>query len=123
MKPVVKIHKRTREVVGRYASLTDAARENGIGITTIRYAVNGVSSGNFYYRLADDFDPDEDFAGRRNCPVIVRDVDTGQTAWFGCASAAAERLCSTTNRIYCAARDGNKILGRFIVKYYGKRIS
>lgn len=125
MKAVVKVHKRTREIVETYPSRIEAARKNGISIGVIDRAITkgNIPFGNFYYRSESDFDPDEDFTGKSNCPVVVKDVKTGQIAWFGCMRMAAERIGKPSNQVHSCMENGHKVWGRFIVKYYGKRIA
>ncbi len=122
---VVKVHKRTREIAKRYASYTEAAMDNGLSITSIQRSAKEkrVSYGDYCYRFEADFDPDEDFTGRNNCPVIVKDVKTGQVAWFGCVSIASEKLGTSMRHLYKCMKKGLKVRGRFIVSYYGKRIA
>lgn len=124
MTPVVKVHKRTREVVKRYRSFNEAAKDNGRDAASIRRLAcnNGVSYGDFYYRLEADFDPDEDLTGKPNCPVVVKDTKTGQVAWFGCVSLAEEKLGIASKHIYTCMRRNHKVKGRFIFKYYGRRL-
>lgn len=123
MTPVLKIHKRTREVVGRYKSFGEAERENDLPASTMYYKVRTLVPGDYYYRIEDDFDPEEDFTGRANCPVVVRDVRTGQTAWYGCARTAAKKLGISYSSIIEGARTGNKMRGRLVAARYGKRIA
>lgn len=123
MKAVVKAHKRTREVVGRYKSFGEAERENGLPASTMFYKVRSLVPGDYYYRLESEFDPDEDFTGKPNCPVVVRDVKTGQVAWFGCARTASEKLGVSYSYISVSICNGNRMCGRLVAARYGKRIS
>lgn len=120
---VVKVSKRTREVVAEYRSATQAARENGVASTTIVRAIKRLSAGEFYYRPKDGFDPSEELEGEANCPVIARDEKTGQMAWYCDAATAAKKLGVERSSIYGSINRGRKVLGRITFAYYGKRIA
>lgn len=123
MRAVVKVHKRTREVVGRYDCCKYAAIENGTSDSTIRYATGCVSEGEHYWRYADEFDPEEDLTGKPNCPVVARDLKTGQTAWFCDVRAASEKLGVSRHSIYQSIRNNRKVRNRLAFLSYGKRIA
>lgn len=120
---VVKVSKRTREVVAEYRSATQAAKESGVASTSVIRATRGVSVGEFYFRCQEGFDPDEDFTGMKNCPVIAKDEKTGQMAWYCDAATAAEKLGVERSSIYGSINRGRKVLGRITFAYYGKRIA
>lgn len=120
---VVKVSKRTREVVAEYRSATQAAKDNGTHATTIVRATNCLSAGEFYYRAKDGFDPSEELAGGRNCPVIARDERTGQVAWYCDVRAASEKLNVPRSSIYKSIHKGRKVMGRITFAYCGKRIA
>lgn len=120
---VVKVSKRTREVVAEYRSATQAAKDNGTHATTIVRATNCLSAGEFYYRAKDGFDPSEELAGGRNCPVIARDERTGQVAWYCDVRAASEKLNVPRSSIYGSIHNGSKVRNRITFAYYGKRIA
>lgn len=124
MKPVLRVHKRTREVAGRYSSYAEAARESGASISTIQYTAkeNAIPSGDYYFRFAEDFDPDEDFTGKKNCPVVARDTATGRVAWYGCTNTAAEKLHVPVTSIYHSINDKTKVKRRLVFAYYGRRL-
>lgn len=124
-RPVVKAHKRTREVVGRYEGYKEAAEGSGFSASAVQNAAKkmSVSFGDYYWRHEDEFDPEEDFMGKQNCPVLVKDTKTGEIAWFGCVKAAAEKLGQPASQVHSCIKRNHKVWGRFIVKYYGKRIA
>lgn len=122
MRAVVKVRKRTREVVATYDSASEAARENDMAVSSVMHTTRGLTLGEFYFRYEEDFDPCEDFTGMRNCPVIVRDEKTGQAAWYCDATTASEKLGIPRHSIYQSIQGRAKAKRRFVFAYYGKRI-
>lgn len=120
---VVKVNKRTREVVASYRSATEAAKDNDTASTTIIRATKAVSAGEFYFRCEEDFEPDEDFTGKKNCPVIAKDEKTGQMAWYCDVHTAAEKLGVKRWSIYDSISHGSRVRNRITFAYYGKRIA
>lgn len=122
-KAMLKVRKKTREVVAAYRSATEAAKENGMASTSVIRATKGMSVGEFYFRFAEGFDPDEDFTGMKNCPVIARDEKTGQVAWYCDAATAAEKLGVERWSIYGSINHGSKVRNRITFAYYGKKVT
>lgn len=120
---VLKIDKKTREVVSRYRTATEAAKDNGMATTSVIRATVSVSQGRFYYRCEEDFDPDEDFSGKKNCPVIAKDEKTDQMAWYHDVATAAEKLGVERWSVYDSINHGCKVRHRITFSYYGKRIT
>ena len=121
-RPVVRIRKRTRQAEGVYDGCRTAAEENHMSQSTVRAATRGLSAGEWYWRFKDAFDPDEDLTGKPNCPVVARDLKTGQTAWFCDVPTASEKLGVSRDSIYQSARYGRKVKGRLVFAFYGKRV-
>ena len=121
-RPVVKVSKRTRQTEGVYESCRTAAEANQMNQSTVRDVTHGLSAGEWYWRFQDEFDPDEDLTGRPNCPVVARDLKTGQTAWYCDVGTASEKLGVSRDCIYHSARYGRKVKGRLVFAFYGKRV-
>lgn len=84
--PVVKVDKLTREVVARYESLRAAAKAERTKVDHMLHRCNDrmLPRGRYYFRYADDFDPDEVFKGSYYCPVLVTNKKTGEKLWYPC---------------------------------------
>lgn len=122
-RPVVKVNKRTRQVEGVYDCCGRAAEANQLNQSGIRHSTHGLSAGEHYWRFKDEFDPDEDLTGMPNCPVVARDLKTGQTAWFCDVRTASEKLGVSTDCVYQSIRHGRKVRNRLVFAFYGKRIA
>lgn len=117
--PVVKVDKMTRDVVARYASLRECSNAEGIPATTIAESCRrgSLAKGRYYYRREADFDPFERFEGNHNCPLISRDVESGDVAWHVSLLAASEALGATRPALSNAANYGHVVNGRYRVAY------
>jgi len=120
---VLKIDKRTREVLTRYESVSEAERQLGtLGVyRTCQSRLVGQHT--WYLRFEHDFDPEEDFMGRQNCPVIAVDAKTGYATWYTSASSCARALGFTRSAVTHAIRNKCSIGDRYRVARYGKRIT
>ena len=122
---VYRIHKISRRVEGEYASAAEAARALDLrpGLVDGTCRLRSLPHGDFYFRYADDFDPDESFAGKRFCPLVLTDVDTGRSRWFGDAVTCSEALSWSKARLYVCIREGRGSLlgGQYLVQYASTR--
>lgn len=122
---VVKAHKLTREVVARYDSPAAAGACEGADSSVIRSRCRGRMLGrdDFYFRYADDFDPEERFLNSKNCPVVVADAEAGRVLWFPTASACAKSLCFAKPTLIKALRTGEPFYGgRYRAAWARKRL-
>ena len=122
-KPVVKVDKMTRNVIARYPSCRQASLAEGYGEAALAALCRngGLPTGRFYYRHAEGFDPEEDFDGKRNCPVIVKDRNTGRVKWFPSGTSCARALMVTNNSLRKNIKDGGWVAGRFRAAYCTRR--
>ena len=123
-RPVVMAHKRTREIIKRYESVTEAAEDFGFSHFKMSKLCRRRSlSGSFWYvRFEDEFDPDEDFTGKPHCPAVLIEVETKRALWFPTRYAAADFLGVDRSYIGAAIRLGRTIDYRFRVASAGRRI-
>lgn len=117
--PVVKVDKMTREVVARYPSFSLCSKAENIPATTVAAAVERrtLPRGRYYYRREMDFDPCERFENVKNCPLISRDVDSGDVKWHPSLREASEDLQASMPAIRQAAHGGHVVAGRYRVAY------
>ena len=120
---VLKVDKRTREVLARYESVSEAERQLGISGVSRTCQTRLVGQHTWYLRFEGDFDPEEDFMGRTNCPVIAVDAKTGYAVWYASAASCAKALGCTNSNGTHAIRNKCPICDRYRVARYGKRIT
>lgn len=108
MREIVKVHKRTREVVARYKGQTACDKAEGYGNGTARRKCDHklLNADEFYLRWADEFDPDEDLTGKANCPMVSIDPKTDEVRWYPTRNAAAKANFVTASAISGAMRRG-----------------
>lgn len=123
-RPVVIAHKRTREIIKRFETTKEAAESFGNSrdgfIKSCK--ARGLSDSFWYARYEDEFDPDEDFTGRSNCPAAVIDLETRRVFWFPTRYAAADFMGVSRSYISQAVRKGRTIDDRFRVMDAGRRL-
>lgn len=92
--PVVKVDKMTREVIAEYGSLEQAETANGIphGRMSRVCKDESLPRGRYYFRRKDRFDPNEDFTGKKNCPVVTLDTWERRISWYPSASECARDM-------------------------------
>ena len=122
-RPVVRADKRNRAILARYESVSEAERKMGVGGIYRTCQERLVGPHTWYLRFEEDFDPDEDFMGRMNCPVIAVDVGTGQAVWYTSAANCARALGVSSSTVTLAIRNKGVIKGQYSVARYGKRIA
>ena len=111
---VLKIHKITRQPIAIYKSASEAAKDAGIRDKRMRLMCNNKTliPGVFYYRYIDDFNPNENFAGKQNCPVVLLDVVNGQHRWFGSMSECSQVTKWNRRYILNCINTKNALLGK-----------
>lgn len=121
MRQVLKIHKRDRQVVDSYPTVTLAAEAAGMRRRRMEDLCmkRNLPAGSTYYRYADDFDPDESFEGKRNCPVELVDTITGDSLWFADQAGCATAACWSPTRVSsCICSGSSSLLGdRYAARY------
>ena len=124
MRPVVMADKRTREVIRRFESAADAGMILGINGKSLARMCRHKTLQNdeHYFRYEEDFDQDEDFTGRDNCPVIVLDTFTGAVEWFPSRKAAASSLGFVSNAVCAAIAKKIRLGGQYRVVDAGRRV-
>ena len=117
--PVVKVDKMTRKVVAEYPSCKEAERAEGMPRGCVRRACRDLSlpTGRYYLRTKEGFDPDEDFTGKYNCPVVLLDTWERRIRWYPSASECANAMHITPTTL-CAVLTGrvNILMKRYAVK-------
>lgn len=123
-RPILKIDKCTREVVKRFSSSVEAAKWHGTDNRNLLRICDSKTLPNewWYLRFEDEFDPDEDFSGRRGCPVVTRNIATGEETWFPSRVVCAEELGVDYRAICRGVRDGCRVLWTYEVRESGGRI-
>lgn len=117
--PVVKVDKMTREVIAEYESLEQAETANGIphGYMSRTCKDESLPKGRYYYRHKDGFDPNEDFTGKRNCPVVTFDTWEHRFDWYPSASECAKEMYLSLGTVSWALNGRLKLLlKRYAVK-------
>lgn len=124
-KPIVKAHKGTRQIKARYPSFAAAAAENGMDGSAIKRLCwrKTLPEGAYFFRYADEYDPAEDFTGKRNVPVVTFDVNENKLTWFSSITECAEAYYITSSYLSNAIANRKLILGRYRAYYAPKRIS
>lgn len=119
--PVVKVDKLSRTVVERYGSMREAVEKNGLSNGTVSKHCNSrmLTEGDFYFRREDDFDPDEDFTGKRNCPVVLYDTWDDAILWYPSATKVADDLYLSKMTV-CGALNGR--VKRLLRRYQARRM-
>lgn len=100
-KPVCKVHKKTREIIAQYPSAKQAAIENSLNINTMNHAClrRSLNSDEHYYRYLCDFDPNENFFGKKGCPVVVVNTLTLKAYWFSSVNECMKQMNLTRKQI------------------------
>ena len=91
--PCVKVDKLTGAIIEQYASCTEAGRENGISpgiIIDVTRRKTLYRSGRFFYRYADEYDPNEDWTGKYGRPIIGANQMLCVVGFFQSIEAAAK---------------------------------
>lgn len=124
--PVVKVDKLTREVVKLYRSHCMAARDNGFRPSEVRDMCENrtLPRGRCYFRHADDFDPEEDFTGKFNCPIVLMDVEKGvsQLQWFPSMKTCREEMSVEWYDMMRALAGRILLDGRYAARYSPKML-
>ena len=107
----LKISKLDGRVIERYESIAQAARENNLPTYYVFDHVNKNQVGKswFIFRRESEWRGFEEF-GRKNYPVIVEDTEKGNYKAYPCAEAAAKKLIVSTNSVYGAVNEKNRLL-------------
>ena len=122
---VVQVDKRTRRIIRRFESVDEASRSLDGEICDVRAMcrLRSANRAGWFLRYEDEFDPDEDLTGRKNCPVIVVDTVTNRAGWFASKHECAEKTGLSYQNIVEAARKGHKVLRRYRVVEDGRRLA
>ena len=70
-----------------------------------------------YYRYRDSFDPCESFAGKRNCPVVLIDTETGACRRYGDMVECSRRAGWTVDYLVRCAKAGSLVGSRYLLRY------
>lgn len=105
---VIEVDKATRRPLRAYGSVSEAARATGTPRTSLERVLRdrGMSSGPSYYRYADDFDPAEEFEGRRRRAVGAWAGGARPARVFDDSAAAARAYRVETVTIRAAIATG-----------------
>ena len=124
MRPVVMVDKQTRQVIKRFKSVAEAARFDGTCHEVMKAKCENRRLTRLwhYFRYEEDFDPDEDFTGRINCPVLVLDVDTGRVSFYPSRHVMAKETGFSVESIHSAVENGWKLDFQFRVADAGRRL-
>ena len=123
-KPVVMAKKTTREVVKRYASIQEAALDNGTYPASVRRecARKVLGRGDVYFRFEKDFDPNESFSGISNGrPVLAVNKRTRHWLWFESATMAGRHFYKSDSGVTQAMRKGREKDG-YVFVYADRRM-
>lgn len=112
-RPVLVIHKGTREIVERYRSVTEADAAYGLkpGSVSSICIKRRLCSGPHYLRFEDDFDPNEDFTGKRNCAVVGLKPETGELTFWNNKRECMKALGITQDRLTSLLKTQRRING------------
>ena len=74
---VVKVDKFTGELVGRYRSADEAAKDNGLSLDSVYTVLSKrlLTKERCTFRYAKDYDPHEEFGAKRNRPIVCYTLD------------------------------------------------
>ena len=125
MRAVVQVDKRTRNVISRFESATEAAKAVGYNLNCVLRACkeSRVWMEDWYLRFEEDFDPDEDISGKRGCPVYTVDLRNGRKEWYPTVIACAEALFVHRTTVFHAIRYGYRLADHYRVYYAGRRFT
>ena len=92
MRAVLLVDKRTRKVLRRFNSAAEASRAFGKKYDEVSRTcrLRRLGTKDYYLRYEDDFDPNEDFTGKVNCPCYTVNLLTGENRWFPTRRACEE---------------------------------
>ena len=121
MRAVVQVDKRTRRVIRRFKSANQACMVLGVSNANRICKDRQVGKKTWYLRYEDEFDPEEDFAGKYDCPVVAVDVSTGQETWFATTRSFAETVFMERESATSAIAKGSLVCGRYRVAHHGRR--
>lgn len=112
---VVKIDKKTGEILEHYESISAAAQADDVRANSIEYMCRNkaLGTGLYCYRYADDSWQDENWKNKKNCPVWIFDLVAGVLYWASTRNDAAERLLVHETWITRAINDKCLVHGRF----------
>lgn len=110
----------TMKVIREYESVPDAAKHENISYSTMKHALNRRSVnrwGRVVYRYAVDYDLKEVFDGKIGRPIAMLDTSTKELTVFYTAEDAAKKINVSSDYVRYSARNGKKIIDRYICKY------
>lgn len=125
MRAVVMVDKRIRKVFRRFDSAAEASRALGKKRKDVSHSCKHRRLGpeDYYFRYEDDFDPNEDFTGKVNCPCYTEHRFTGEKRWFPTRRACEEaHFVSHSTAQKCIAY-GYYLCGTYRVYNAGRRFA
>lgn len=116
-RPVVRVDKKTGEVLERFKSIYSAQRSE-MGQLCVRQQCNNKTLGNkrYFYRYEEDYDPSENWEGKSRRPTWIIDGKTGLLIWARNRAAAADALGVSTQTLTDSTCRGYLIKGRYKVR-------
>lgn len=114
-RPVVKCDKLTMRTIETYESASEADRRNGLKKGTVANCcrLKKVGFDDFVWRFEDEYDQGESFEGCHNRPIVLRDVETGETYVFGSSRKAGDALKIPGVAIRTAIDTRQPLLGKY----------
>ena len=112
---VLKLDKRTGEVMERYDSTVEAGEANGLSRNSVWYLANNKKLTHHAYllRYEDEYTGYEKFNSKYNAPVIVEDIKYDQLAWFSTIDEAAQKIMFARAALYKAIQNDSLVNNRF----------
>ena len=116
-KPVLRIDKKTGQVLARYKSLRSTKEaEQGKRIAGHQCYTKALGTMRYFYRYEEDFDPCEDWKDKRNRPVWIIDNETGRIGWAVNMPEAAKMLGVTKQAVVHAIYKGFAVHSRYTLR-------
>lgn len=119
MKPVLRIDKKTGEVLERFPSMYAAKMaEMERNQVSVQHHCKDRTLGErrYCYRWEEGFDPSEDWEGKRNRPVWIIDSETGRIGWVANQPEAALVLSVSKQAVGDAVHRGYVVKGRYTLR-------
>lgn len=112
---VLKVDKRTGEVLERYNSTTEAGNDNGLNRSSVWYLAEHekLTPEPYLFRFEDAYTGNEKFKTTYNVPIVVEDLKYNQVAWFSTVTEAAQKIMYDRDTFYKALTHNGTIAKRF----------
>lgn len=116
---VIAIDKFTMDIVAVYDNPIECARANKKSKHSVYDSVNEgrLAAGRLFFRYGFDYDRDETFEGKRNRPVVARNVKTGEVLEFNSLTECGRHFGRRVDSVSGNVRHGNLLGGTFAIGY------